>query len=103
MSIEANYEPSEYEPESIAQMAAMLRAPEIERAQRITQDLKFALKRLAQTETTISPEQINHLFDEAISRCRSEVLVVAVQQMAIQNLETVRQSLLSPPDGQFSE
>ena len=97
------YEPSENQPETLGQMAAMFGTPAMptptmvamERAQKITLDLKFEIKRLAQTETEIPKERLTGLFDAAIARCRSEIMLAGIQQKAISNLETIRNAMES--------
>jgi hypothetical protein len=97
------YEPSDNQPESLARMASMFGTPAMptptmvamQRAQKITTDLKFAIKRLGQTETEIPKERLVDLVDRSINRCRGEIMVVAIQQKAISNLETIRNQIES--------
>ncbi len=96
-----NREKSDSQPATLNQMVAMMaggasQSPvqiAMERAYKITTDLKHEIKRIGQTETEIPTERLVALVQSAIERCDKEVLIAGIREKAINHLVTIRHLL----------
>ncbi len=94
-------EKSDEQPATLGQMTSMLglgtnHSPvevAMERAAKIVTDLKFALKRLAQTQTEIDKERIVAMVQEAIERCAREILVKGIREKATASLVEIKRKI----------